>query len=41
MQNLKNEDVCIRSIGALCASTCNNGHCRILPVFAVTLKEGE
>ena len=40
MRNLNNEDVCIRSIGALCASTYNTGHCRILPVFAVSLKEG-
>lgn len=41
MRNLNNEDVCIRSIGALCASTSNTGHGRILPVFAVSLKEGE
>ena len=41
MQNLNNEDVCICSIGALCVSTYNTGHCRIPPVFAVSLKEVE
>ena len=41
MWNLDNEDVWLRSIGSLCTSTCNTGHCRILPVFTVSPKEGE